>query len=158
MARKPAVNPLTTWKCDKCGEKTVTADNGYVIWDGTVEKERDFRIIHKAVCDDRRFTSSLPLSDFLGPLGVAKLTSFLSLGIFINQTWSEERLQANSAIRIADMDQFMDFFRRVQLPYYEEARPILRAPSEEVAEMLCDSSEVAPYIPHNLKSLIERYG
>jgi hypothetical protein len=129
-----------------------------VIWDGSGEKERDFRIIHKSVCDDRRFSSSLPLTDFLGSLGVAKLTAFLSPGIFINQRSSEERSEADDGNRIADLDQFMDFFRRVQLPYYEEARLILRAPTEEVEEHLSGSSEVAPYTPDNLKSLVEQYG
>lgn len=50
------------------------------------------------------------------------------------------------------LDGFIDFFRRVQLPYYEEARP--RLATREVYEDWSDASEIAPYLQTSLRRIL----
>jgi hypothetical protein len=145
-----STKPLTRWSCDVCGDP-VTADenDGYVVWRHIDGQEGDFRIIHKIKCDDDRYTSSLPLSNFLGSRGLATLTAFLSPGAFIAATYPKEKLN-RMGFAIHDQHEFVDFFRRVQLPYYEEARSELWNPSEDTRELWADSGEVSPYLEESL--------
>lgn len=130
---------LTHWECDKCGAP-VTAADGYVVWDRIGDDDySEFSIIHQSKCDDDTCNSSLPLADFLGADGAARLTSFLSLGpvILTHSSSGGDRLPKHS------LTGWVDFFRRVQIPGYEEARKNLR--DIRTAETLSDWNEVAPY-------------
>ncbi len=134
----------TSWTCDVCGEDSVTADNGYVVWDMDRETMEDhsFSIIHQSRCDDDTMASSSPLAEFLGPDGLANLTSLLSLGPVMMKRESRDRPPPK------DMTQFIDFFRRLQLPGYEQARPNFQ--TEVAYERLYDASELYPYLQTNL--------
>ena len=46
---------------------------------------------------------------------------------------------------VLDINELVDFIRRVQTPYYEEARQHFNDP--DVLERLSDSNEVYPYLP-----------
>ena len=117
MESKKKVEPLTRWECDECGGP-VTVKDGYVVWADKEGVDHRFRIIHQTICDDNnRYLSSLPLSDFLGADGLSKLMSFMSYGP-LDDTPGEEIIPH----RIKDVNLFVDFLRRVQVPYYEEAR------------------------------------
>ena len=108
--------PLTTWYCDVCGD-TTDVQHGYVVWKNGDGKARDFKIVHKVQCDrDRSYSRSAALEDFLGEVGLSQLLSFLSLGSL------KKRLRQGPHCDISDFDEFTDFFRRTQTPYYEEAR------------------------------------
>ncbi len=143
--------PLTVWYCDVCGERIEDSKIGYVIWQTTKEmKAHNFKIIHQSRCDIREFHSSSALEDFLGPKGLAYLLTFLSLGpikMHIGQT---------PHCDIIDFDEFGDFFRRVQTPYYEEARRAFG--NEDLLDWFADSNQLSPYLPDTLKEIIERYG
>lgn len=143
------MTPLTTWTCDVCGGP-VTVDDGYVTWSHVNGAEHGFKIIHQSRCDRDLDSSSAALADFLGPDGLAKLTAFLSPGAFMVATYDPVRLNG-AAYRIADLHQFVDFFRRVQLPFYEEARASLRSPSEDMRDLLSDSNEISPYLQSALR-------
>lgn len=146
MEKQFMPSPLTTWTCDTCGDP-VDAEEGYVIWKDTAGQAHDFRIIHKKRCDDKDLQSSLPLADLIGPAGLAKLLSFLSYGRL-------EQMKAEPARpdRIGDIDEFVDFVRRVQTPYYEQARPLFS--DYQVQERMADWNEVAPYLPEELEKLV----
>lgn len=115
---RPRREPLTKWYCDVCGD-TVDVEKGYVIWRRTDGVRWDFKIIHKVICDDKSYGSSLPLSDFLGPDGLIRLTSFLSYGEY--HLRSLESDQSRGAM-VRNMDEFVVLLRRLQIPFYEEAR------------------------------------
>lgn len=139
-------SPLTQWTCDTCGDPVVEAE-GYVIWRDTDHKAHDFRIIHQTRCDDKDLQSSLPLADLVGPAGLAKLLSFLSYGRL--DQLKETGARPN---RIGDIDEFVDLIRRVQTPFYEQARPLFSL--AEVQESMADWNEVAPYLPNELERLV----
>lgn len=139
---KMPTKPLTHWKCDNCGE-IVDSAHAYVVWNFAQLEERGHSIIHRGKCDNGRKEMSAPLKDFLGLDGLAKLTSLMAAGI-------AGPVRTTS---IGNMREFVDFFRRVQLPHYEEARDKLR--TDEVREEFRDASEVVPYLQDTLKRLAE---
>lgn len=139
--------PLTKWRCDVCGELIDSVDDGYVIWRGAAEpgKPYGFKIIHQGNCDDKSYHLSAALEDFVGIDGLAKLLAFLSVGPL-------KAAQGQSTRVTGNLDELVDFIRRVQTPYYEEARQ--RFSEDEVKQDFCDSNEVAPYLQSRLKSIV----
>lgn len=138
------LKPLEQWYCDKCGNIIEKSSDGYVIWRSDKNlKYYDFKIIHQTKCDISAYSASAALQDFLGVNGLVYLTSFLSLG----------PLKKTSYSNVANNDEFVDFIRRVQIPYYEEARRKFTDP--QVLEWHSDSNEVAPYFTEGLKRIIE---
>ena len=143
--------PLTIWYCDICGEKITNISDGYVIWKRRDGKSHDFKIIHTGTCDPRMdYPCSSALEDFLGADGLQILLYQLGSGtIMLN-------LNKGSHCSVVDsMDEFVDFFRRVQTPYYEQARRCFNNP--ELLEFYNDSNEVRPYMEDALKHIIEKY-
>ncbi len=144
------LEPLKQFYCDVCGEIIEKPSDGYVIWqrertETGLGKEHGFKIIHQNECDKDRvnYPSSMHLDHFLGPDGMAYLLSFLSIGPVkanLGQT-HEPKL---------DMDEFVDFFRRVQVPHYEEARQHFS--HHEFLEDNCDNNEVGPYTQASLEA------
>jgi len=143
--------PLTVWYCDVCGDRIEDSSKGYVIWQTSKDmKGRNFKIIHQGQCDQRDFHSSAALNDFLGIEGLTNLLSFLSLGPI------KKQIGQTPHCGIIDFDEFVDFFRRVQTPHYEEARRAFG--NHELLEWFSDSNEVGPYLPDRLRDIIGRYG
>ena len=136
------MKPLTSWKCDKCGE-AVSAEEGYVIWDGSGSPS-DFHIIHQGRCDNKSLAYSQALQEFLGADGLAHLTSMISYGPAHLGRGKPESPEADS---------YIDFFRRVQLPFYEEARAAFN--DAEVRANYDDSSESRPYMQDVLQRLAD---
>ncbi|PCH49311.1 MAG: hypothetical protein COC22_06810 [Flavobacteriaceae bacterium] len=143
--------PLTKWYCDVCGEKIENINQGYVIWKSTEDmKNQDYKIIHQTKCDIKAYPASAALEDFIGDEGLAYLLSKLSIGPI------KEALSQGSYCQIRNNDEFVDFMRRVQTPFYEEARRHFKNP--DLLENYCDSNEVSPYCPSDLKQIIKNYG
>ena len=145
------LEPLKQWICDSCGDVIMRPDDGYVIWAHDSDLcNYGFKIIHnKAQCDNDHFSESLPLKSFLGLEGLNKLLSHLSLGVI------KSNLGETSWNQIKDFDEYVDFFRRVQTPYYEEART--KFTNQDLLNNFSDSNEVAPYQIKDLKYIIETY-
>lgn len=140
--------PLTKWYCDVCGEAIEDVKKGYVTWGRDSDsKACGFKIIHQQVCDDGNDPSSAALSDYLGNDGLAYLLSKLSLGPI------KGALSSDSYCCVGDTDEFVDFMRRVQTPFYEEARRYFA--NRNVLDHFYDSNEVAPYLPKILQRIIE---
>lgn len=143
--------PFTKWYCDVCGGKIEDASQGYVIWKSTDNlKYHGFKIIHKAKCDLKDYPASAALKDFLGNKGLAYLLSKLSIGPI------KEALGHGSHCQVTKTDEFVDFVRRVQTPFYEEARRNFE--NRDLIEDYSDSNEVSPYFPDNLEKIIKSYG
>lgn len=137
--------PFSSWKCDVCGEKIEAVDDGYVIWHDTVnDGPHDFHVIHQSRCDDGKHHSSGALRDFLGADGLAKLTSMMSYG----------PLKGDEPGKLQHLAEFTDIFRRMQLPYYEEARQNFNLDS--VRDDFSGATEVRPYMQDCLKDIAER--
>jgi len=146
--------PLTTWYCDSCGGPITDLTQSLLTWDtDDTGRATEFRIVHKSMggrqCDpyrapSPRFTSSNELSNYVGADGLAALLSFLSAGPLIGKTASFPR--------VADFDQFVDVVRRLQTPWYEEARSHFA--EEEVRDALEDASETLPYLSDVLRRIV----
>lgn len=146
------LKPLEQWYCDVCGEIIERPKDGYVIWkrehsDTELGKEYGFKIIHQNKCDKDRqnYPSSMHLDAFLGHDGMAYLLSFLSIGpvkAHLGQTYNAK----------LDMDEFVDFFRRLQVPNYEEARRRFSHP--DFLDFNSDNNEVGPYVQSSLIATI----
>ncbi|MDT3678901.1 MAG: hypothetical protein ROZ64_08705 [Burkholderiaceae bacterium] len=142
--------PLTRWYCDTCEEQIEKAEDGYVVWKNPDSHgPHSFKIIHQRRCDPKRHHFSQALADFLGPDGLAHATTLLSVG-----TVMKRRGIKSSAP--GDVDAWVDFVRRLQLPYYEEARRCFKDP--EYRDDMSDANEVLSYLERSLKDTIKRYG
>jgi hypothetical protein len=142
---------LTSWCCDACGQQIEKADQGHVIWQWTGSlRYSGFKIIHKQRCNIEMYSSSAELSDFLGPRGVVYLTTFLSVGpikLSLGQ-------RSDCFVDPMGMDAFVDLFRRVQVPYYEEARGRFARPA--LTGERDDQDESGRYLPETLRRMVER--
>lgn len=144
------LKPLSVWHCDVCGDQIASVSDGYVIWKTDDDlRAHSFKVIHKARCDKNDHFASAALEDFVGDDGVAYLMSFLSIGPL------KKRKDAPDYCGVASMDEFVDLFRRVQTPYYEEARANFRDP--DVREEFSDANEYYPYLPNVLKRIAAEY-
>lgn len=136
--------PLTQWRCDVCGKPIHTAGDGYVTWDHISKGPQGFKIIHQGQCDDGVAMASAALEDFLGADGLTRILAMLSYGPLRN---------AATPNPPSNMDEFVDFVRRVQTPYYEEARGHFA--DQDVRDRRSDWNEVKPYLVADLQPLAE---
>jgi hypothetical protein len=118
----------SSWYCDACGELINDPDLGLVL--SKIDRETGrhaFRVVHKSIkphtCDPGpgEYDESVEISAYLGPDGVASLLAELSGGPLAPSL--------PAGLRVADLDGFVDVFRRMQTPYYEEARRRFKDPS-----------------------------
>ncbi len=143
-------NSPTSWYCDVCRELIDSPKDGYVIWKNDAQmRHYDFKIIHQEECDRGNHTSSCAIEDFLGEDGLARLLSHLSLGPIMKHRGEPP------VCRALDTDEFVDLIRRVQTPFYEEARQHFR--NGDLRNDLSDANEVAPYLQETLKKIAEDY-
>lgn len=125
-----------------------------VIWrEDEQRRAYDFQIVHKSVdgrnCDpgdQAGYEDSLEVSNFLGHNGASELLSMLSRGPIAGA--------AESALEVANFDQFVDLFRRLQTPWYEEARS--RFSDDDVQAAFAGSNETQPYRPESLEAIVNR--
>ena len=142
------LKPLNEWVCDVCGGVVDSVANGYVIWKRD-ENMRDygFKIVHKIKCDDKSFSCSQELAEFTGEAGLNTLLSLLSDGAIKNNLYGQP-----TGVGVKSVDEFTDLFRRVQVPYYEEARTKFN--DADVLNDFSDANEKYPYKPEVLKRII----
>ena len=141
--------PFSRWYCDVCGGPIEGASKAYVVWHilgGRAGYFDGFQIIHKGKCDDHSRRGSGPLEEFLGVEGLSYLLSFLSEGPLFPDN--------HGNIMVRNLDRFTDFFRRVQMPLYEEARRWFRQP--EVLNEFAEAGCVVPYQLDSLKRIVRR--
>jgi hypothetical protein len=151
--RRQGAQPLQEWICDVCDEPITGADQGIVRWttSGDDLQYSDFQIIHKTFLSDPEPYSCDPhngswrlIEDFLNADGLALLLSWLSIGPLKG---------GGAACRIASFDDFVELVRRVQTPFYEEARR--HFDDEQTRDWLDDANEYSPYLPATLQRIAE---
>lgn len=136
------------WICDVCHQPIESVARGYVIWKSEPGgKDHSFKIIHQSDCDRDDHDSSLALEDFLGQDGLNLLLTYLSPGPI------RKHFERGPRSSIPELDEFVDFIRRVQIPYYDAARVRFKHP--QVREDFRDSGELLPYRPETLKRISE---
>lgn len=151
------MEPLQQWVCDVCGEVIEKPEDGYVVWSRDIDGKLDrIRIVHKnrivgderVGCDrDRSFLLSMALPSFLGAKGIVMLLSLVDPGPNFTREYED---------RIANKRLFLEIVRRLQIPYYEEARLYW---NKAMADGFFDgANELWAYDPENLQALVEKYG
>ncbi len=155
------MEPLQQWICDTCRQLIQEPGHGYVEWLQRLdEPARAFHIVHHAPrsplkpdgnCYQHtraRGRRDLPLREFVGPVGMVRLLSFLDLG----EHHDPKRASLN---QVHDMREFVEFARRLTLPHYEEAR---RYWNDAESDGFFDTgNEVWVYTPETLRRLAEKY-
>tara|TARA_R100001377_G_scaffold29436_1_gene16002 strand:- start:355 stop:804 length:450 start_codon:yes stop_codon:yes gene_type:complete len=143
--------PLSTWYCDVCDKKITNLKKGYVVWDTNKEnKVSKFNIIHKKTCDKKKHISSAELQDFYGIEGMSYLISKINNGLLLRMNGKKDHCQ------VSDFDEYMDFFRRMQVPFYEEARRYFE--NVPYASEHVDYVGFHSYLPETLEKIIREYG
>jgi hypothetical protein len=135
------------WICDTCGDEIDNPAGGLLVWRYVDKSENparpatDFHIVHKGRCDRRELGGSHELSYVIGTEGQAWLLAFLTSGPLVGQPTSG----------VVELDEWVDVFRRLQTPWYEQARRNFQA--EKVRAEYSDASEVLPYTPYSLEKI-----
>jgi hypothetical protein len=155
--RKPTLGvpvPLDAWTCDSCGDLITDPERGLVTWRHDADgKYYDFILVHKNIdgfnCDPGHrngYSQSVSIDHYLGDTGQAALMAFLSVGPMKND--------GHPRVEVKDFDGFVDLFRRLQTPWYEESRS--RFDDEDVQLALGDANEYLPYMPEVLERIANR--
>lgn len=150
------LEPLKQWICDTCGQIIVKPEDGYVQFNRDINGQYDdFIIVHHATTSPLRGTnrkncykydSDCDLESFLGHHGLVEVLSFIDAGPYHLPDFS---------LRVSNIRKWADFVKRLQLPYYEQARMFWNRASSD--GYFGDSNEIYIYTPGNLKRMIEHY-
>lgn len=147
------LQPLQQWVCDKCGEIIEKPEDGWLEWLGETNtlKHGGFKIVHHKSASPHAIKNrdcyhysnhpereDMHLKEFLGPDGLAELSAWVySPGV-------------------KDLKEWAEMFRRLHVPYYEEARR--RWHAAESDGYFHEIDESARYSQDVLKEVIEQYG
>ncbi len=147
------LKPLEQWICDVCGEVIEKPENGNLVFErNDDQKACNFMIVHsngRDKCDSPKskpYSLNLKNSErVLTDLnGQARLFDIILSGL---PTEHED-----NKIGVASLKEFLDVFRRLQLPYYEEARQYFNVDwVQKQYEMT-----YAGLYPDHLKDIVER--
>lgn len=152
------LKPLQQWICDSCAEIINGPEQGYIEWQKTGMKKHAFRIVHHAPYSPRRSKDGdcyygnnerggdCSLRDVVGPIGLIHLTSWIDVG-----EWHEAKYDGPE---VKDLREWTTLFRRLHVPYYEEARTY-RDELRDVREGA--ANEIYLSLPETLRSVIEKH-
>jgi len=107
-------------------------------------KAYGFKIVHHK-CDDGSYEYCEPIQDFLHPDGQEKLLLFLSNGT--------APIGIKDSPGVKDIDEFIDFFRRLRTPNYEKARRYFMTPITK--SKLIDSNSLQAYLQNSLEKIVK---
>jgi hypothetical protein len=163
------LKPLEQFICDKCNGIIENPSQGYVEWESKYSNSKKlyeqwgFKIIHHyhyspfkkedgrgAGCyhyENSPNRSDLDLEHFMGKCQISELLSFLDVGPYHNKDYSGSS--------IIDLREYVEFFRRLTIPYYEEARFYWNQAIND--GFFGDANEIWIYLPENLEHLIKKY-
>ncbi len=144
--------PLKQWKCDACGRVIEDPEVGWVEWVGGSTrgtKAHGFRIVHNS--SRCQYPSSsrvhdIHLTHLLGPDGLDRLLAMLTPGW---HTGSREE-------GVTHLDEWAEVVRRLQIPYYEEARQ--HWSNAEADGFITVSEQRATVDQATLLAILSRYG
>lgn len=155
--------PLGQFICDECGSVIESPEDGYVEWESVREDGRTivrgFRIVHHARVSplgglegcyrygNSPYRMDMHLNYFLEHAH-QYMFSFLYLGQMHDPDF-------RVGCQVIDFVQFTDFFKRLTIPYYEEARRYFPVAIQD--GFIQDDNEIGLYTPERLRSIIEHY-
>ena len=157
------LRPLKQWICDFCGEVIASPVDGWLEWlDDADHRAHEFKIVHHFPASPQRETRSngcyhyskhpdradMHLDSFLGADGLAYLLSFIDIGY-------KEIPSHREGPRVRSTREWAELFRRLQLPYYEEAR--LYWDRAESDGFFGGCNQIWPYLEGNLAEIVKRY-
>lgn len=147
--------PLKQWVCDTCGEVIKTPEDGWVEFQPDSEhKYVGFSIVHHKLASPNNEsrngcycqTEGMHLNEYLGVSGLSKLLVFMDVGSYHSPVFQAPTKNIRN---------WVEFTRRLQVPYYEEARLYWE---KAMRDGFFDSpSETYLYLPDKLKDLVEQY-
>lgn len=150
------LEPLKQWICDSCGQVIKSADDGYVEWlveseESSFSSQYGFKIIHsgeECTCYSQEDISFIdaPLEFFLRDKGYLNILNFLDIGPLLMREYKGPRVK--------NLREFVEFMRRLTVPYYEEARLYFDNLHTDEHFVLDDSI----YQQENLIKIIQKYG
>lgn len=121
------LEPLKQWICDFCETIINSPEDGWVEWLSGKETFNScfgFKIVHNYGSSPRgkggcfpyieESPSNMHLIHFIGEKGYVYLLSFLDLG--------PDVIPEYKGPRVKDIREFIEFMKRLTIPYYEEAR------------------------------------
>ena len=152
---------LKEFTCDYCERLIKDPSHGRVEWESETvgtpphKKNGGFKIVHHIThspLDNENGcyhyqAKGLALTMFLGPDQIHRILRFLDMGPIHEPVYSGPGIK--------DMREYVEFTRRLTIPYYEEAR--LYWDQAVVDGYFNGQNEIKVYQPDNLKRLIERY-
>jgi hypothetical protein len=89
------------------------------------------------------------LRRFLGPAGIVQLLSMMDVGAFHDP-------EGRELAGVKDVRNWVEVFRRLHVPYYEEARRYFDEARDDGE--LDGISEIALYLQPTLEALVRKYG
>ncbi len=150
------LEPLKQWICDSCGQVIKSPDDGYVEWlveseESSFSSQYGFKIIHsgeECTCypEEEISLNDAPLEFFLRERGYLNLLNFLDIGPLLMKEYKGPRVKY--------LREFVEFMRRLTVPYYEEARLYFKNVQTDEHFVLDDSI----YQEENLIKIIQKYG
>lgn len=154
-----ALVPLKQWYCDRCGRLIDDPEQGWVHWRCDDDRNVfDIEILHHLTASPRggqrgcypvHLDSDMPLTAMLGPRGIVELLSMVDAGAYHDP-------DGRNVGKVTDLRNWTEVFRRLHLPYYEEARRYFDQARHEGD--LEGMSEVALYAEDTLRRLVDEYG
>ncbi len=155
------LQPLKQWICDYCHETIHSPKEGYLEWiEDSNSKYYGFKIVHHYLHSPKQETryrkgcyhydikSDTSLESVVGPEGIVMLLSLIDFGPYHNQDYI--------CPSIKNFREFVEIFRRLHIPYYEEARLYWEKALED--NYFESANEIWIYLPENLENLIKKYG
>jgi hypothetical protein len=150
------IKPLEQFYCDTCGELIEDVKNGWFEWlrETVGEKTFDhsFRICHhtkECRLHSGGWVADSSLVEFTKEKGIIRLLKFLDMGETIISTDNYD------GPSIRDFREYTEIFRRLAIPYYEEARQYWNEAEHDGEHH--GVNEIALYLPDRLERLVKKY-
>lgn len=150
------LEPGEQWICDVCGGVIEKSEDGYLQWKmNSDSKIEEFAIVHHISASPRRTQGGCYLEEpvrdfqldgFLGVNGVLRLQSLIDPDPFHRGAHYS---------RINNIQIWLETYRRLYIPYYEEARQYWEQALND--NYFNEMNELTIYYPENLKKIIEHY-
>lgn len=166
------LRPGEQWICDTCGETILSAKEGWLEWlhtDDERELSYGFRIVHHIIAspnnpnrcgrpglraescykyDGTGRDRTAHLDHIVALDGIAFLLGLIDGGPHFDGVYKGPRVK--------NLREWVELFRRLAVPYYEEARLYWERAAAD--GFFSGMGEEVAYCPTTLKALIEQYG
>ena len=160
------LKPLEQFICDECGDVIKSPEEGYVEWVSTQNEDgkwvsHGFRIVHAYYASPRRHMDKEGCYRY----GMSRGRMDTDLKSYLQYVHQEmfslldvgtvHDINGSTGCQITDFREYVDFFKRLTLPYYEEAR--LYIPQALADEFITDENEIYLYSETFLRKIVEEY-